>query len=139
MLLLKCVKFDTFFIVLLPYYNVKIEAQQQKCSYPAGLQLRVSHVTKKGREWPSKFNFREMRKVSAWEKYRHVNEDILATVAAAKGCQGSKVVKPPQDIPTQLQGTFLCSFQILTRMFALGSEKCLGSTEKLMFRFGFDM
>ncbi len=28
------------------------------------------------REWPSKFNFREMRKVSAWEKYRHVNEVI---------------------------------------------------------------
>lgn len=28
------------------------------------------------REWPSKFNFREMRKVSTWEKYRHVNEAI---------------------------------------------------------------
>ena len=28
------------------------------------------------REWPSKFNFREMRKVSAGEKYRHVNEAI---------------------------------------------------------------
>ena len=25
---------------------------------------------------PSKFNFREMRKVSAREKYRHVNEDV---------------------------------------------------------------
>ena len=34
------------------------------------------------REWPSKFNFREMRKVSAWEKYRHVNEDILAAALA---------------------------------------------------------
>ena len=28
------------------------------------------------REWPSKFNFREMRKVSVQEKYRHVNEDV---------------------------------------------------------------
>ena len=28
------------------------------------------------REWPSKFNFREMRKVSAGEIYRHVNEAI---------------------------------------------------------------
>ena len=26
--------------------------------------------------WPSKFNFREMRKVSARKKYRHVNEDM---------------------------------------------------------------
>ena len=25
---------------------------------------------------PSKFNFREMRKVSVQEKYRHVNEDV---------------------------------------------------------------
>ena len=38
------------------------------CAYP----------TRKGekREWPSKFNFREMRKVSAGEIYRHVNEAI---------------------------------------------------------------